>query len=106
MASGMMKTLLVSALIATQATAAIATPMASGIDSNRAALGLPVDARVSSCVTPVGEATESCGAAAESSNLVGTSQTLLLALAALAAIGIGIAASHGGHHHGSAPVSP
>jgi hypothetical protein len=109
-ASGMMKTLLVSALMVAQATAAVATPLAgasmgNGIDSNRAALGLPVDARVSSCVAPVGSTTASCGA--DASNLAGGGLTLLIALGALAAVGLGVyAGTHHDHHHGSTPVSP
>lgn len=106
MASSMIKALLTSGLIVAQATAAVATPIASGIDSNRAALGLPVDARASSCTTVAGDAA-SCGTATGASDLVGSpGLALILALSALAAVAIGVAATSHGHHHGSNPVSP
>jgi hypothetical protein len=103
----MVKALLASGLIVVQATAALATPMTSGLDSNRAALGLPVGARLASCVAPVGAPASACGAAGDGSDLAGgTSLAVILALSALAAVSIGIASTAHGHHHGSSPVSP
>lgn len=115
MISGMVKILL-PGLIALQATVAMAVPAVSGLVSNRAALGLPVNARLSSCVAPVAVSSTAiapaggvaaCDNGPGASDLVGPhGQALLLALGGLAAVGIGFAATSGHHHYGSTPLSP
>ncbi|GEM_PF-4418927 len=93
-----------------QAGVAAAEPVGraptSGIVSNRAALGLPVGTVASACV-PTSEARISCAASADSSELRSKSGSIVVALAAVAAVGAGIAiAAKGDGSRSSAPITP
>jgi hypothetical protein len=101
--SANLKAALVSILILAP-SAAMAGVASTGIDSNRAALGLPVSTRISQCAAPVNGSIDPCGADAPAGL---RPDILLLSLASLATLGIGIGVNvdqHGGH--GSSPVSP
>jgi len=78
-----------------------ATAETTGVDSNRAALGLPVQARVGTCVAGAG-----CGVNGKSENLA-SGGAVAVGVLALAAAGAGVYAGvHNGHEHTSAPTSP
>ena len=86
----------------TQASMAVAAaPSPVGLASNQAALGMPVTA-IETCV-PTDGVRIACAAGAGSSALAGRRAGIIVLLAAIAAIGLGIAAAAGGH---SSPTSP